>query len=176
MKRYRLHIWPIWLLLGMIFLAACQSDALPEVETGGGKQIVAHSDSSYINLRIVNNQIPMTRATEAATAKENAIYDGILCIFEGDNESTVQLKTAVVIDQLINNPGNSASIDITQRLAIGTHDYGPNLYVLALLNTTSTGFKVGGTNNNELLFDGVSKKNATIGQIQELVIHSVGST
>ena len=172
---YRLHVWPIWLLLGLMFLAACQSDALPD-ETGGGEPIVAHSDSSYINLRIVNNQIPMTRATEAATAKENAIYDGILCIFEGDNESTAQLKTAVVIDQLINNPGNSTSIDITQRLAIGTHAYSPNIYVLALLNTTSTGFKVGGVNNNELLFDGVSKKNATISQIQNLVIHSVGST
>ena len=160
----------------MIFLAACQSDALPEVETGGGKQTVAYSDSSYINLRIVNNQTPITRTTEAATAKENAIYDGILCIFEGDDESTAQLKTAVVIDQLINNLGNSTNVDVTQRLALGTHDYGSKLYVLALLNTTTTGFAVGGTNNNELLFDGDSKKNATISQIQNLVIHSVGST
>ena len=178
MKRYRLHIWPIWLLLGMMFLAACQSDALPGDDLGGGKPIVAHSDSSYINLRIVNNQTPMTRATEAATAKENAIYDGILCIFEGTSESEATLKTATVIDQLINNPGVNGipNLNITQRLAIGTHDYGPNLYVLALLNTTSTGFKVGGANNSELLFDGVSKKNATISQIQNLVIHSVGST
>ena len=137
---------------------------------------MAYSDSSYINLRIVNSQTPMTRTTEVASAKENAIYDGILCIFEGSNESTAQLKTAVVIDQLIKNPVNSASIDITQRLATGTHAYGSNLYVLALLNTTSTGFKVGGSNNNELLFDGASKNGATISDIQTLVIHSVGST
>lgn len=173
MKRYRLLIWPLWLLLGMIFLAACQSDALPDIETGGGKPIVAHSDSSYINLRIVNNQTPMTRATEAATAKENAIYDGILCIFEGTEESTAQLKTAVVIDQLINNPGNSAGIEITQRLAAETHAYASKLYVLALLNTTSTGFK---TSGNNLFFENASQNGKTINQIQNLVIHSVGST
>lgn len=157
----------------MIFLAACQSDALPEVETGGGQQKTVRSDSSYINLRIVNSNATMTRATEAATAAENAVYDGILCIFEGASESTAQLKTAVVIDQLVNNPGNSTSVDITQRLATGTHAYGTKLYVLALLNTTSTGFKASG---NDLLFDGSSQKNKTISQIQNLVIHSVGST
>ena len=156
----------------MMFLAACQSDALPGDDMGGGKQIVAHGDSSYINLRIINNQIPMTRATEAATAKENAIYDGILCIFEGDNESTAQLKTAVVIDQLINNPGNNAIIDITQRLA-STHPYDGHLYVLALLNTISSGFTV---SNNTLYHKGVSQTDKTISQIQTLQINSVGST
>ena len=172
MKRYRLHIWHIWLLLGMLFLAACQRDALPGEETGGGKQTVIHSDSSYINLRIVNSHAALTRATEAATAQENAIYDGILCIFEGGDESTATLRSAVVIDQLINNPGNSNVVNITQRLA-GTHAYGAHLYVLALLNTTSTGFRV---SDNNLLFDGASQKNKTISQIQNLVIHSVGST
>lgn len=173
MKRYRLHIWPVWLLLGMIFLAACQSDALPGDDSGGGQQVTVRSDSSYINLRIVNSNATMTRATEAATAAENAVYDGILCIFEGSDESSATLKTATVIDQLINNPGNSASVEITQRLATGTHAYGTKLYVLALLNTTSTGFKVSG---NDLLFDDSSQKNKSISQIQNLVIHSVGST
>lgn len=168
-----MHIWPVWLLLGMIFLAACQSDALPGENSGGGQQTTVRSDSSYINLRIVNSNAMMTRATEAATAAENAVYDGILCIFEGADESSATLKTATVIDQLINNPGNSASVEITQRLATGTHAYGTNLYVLALLNTTSTGFKVSG---NDLLFDDSSQKNKTISQIQNLVIHSVGST
>jgi len=172
-KRYRLHIWPVWLLLGMIFLAACQSDALPGDDSGGGQQVTVRSDSSYINLRIVNSNATMTRATEAATAAENAVYDGILCIFEGSDESSATLKTATVIDQLINNPGNSASVEITQRLATGTHAYGTKLYVLALLNTTSTGFKVSG---NDLLFDDSSQKNKSISQIQNLVIHSVGST
>ena len=173
MKRYRLHIWPVWQLLGMMFFAACQSDALPGENSGGGQQTTVRSDSNYINLRIVNSNATMTRATEVATAAENAVYDGILCIFEGASESEAQLKTAVVIDQLVNNPGNSASIDITQRLATGTHAYGSKLFLLALLNTTSTGFGVSG---NELLFDGTSKYGSTISQIQNLVIHSVGST
>ena len=180
MKRYRLHIWPIWLLLGMIFLAACQSDVLPGEDLGGGKPIVARSDSSYINLRIVGNSQAITRATfsDQATAAENAVYDGILCIFEGTDEASATLKTAVYIDQLINNPGstaNSQDLSITQRLADGTHNYQNKLYVLALLNTTSTGFKIGGTNKNELLLNGASQKGKTISQIQQLQINSVGS-
>ena len=145
--------------------------------------MMSRSDSSYINLRIVNSNATMTRAAETATAAENAVYDGILCIFEGDNESSAELKTAVVIDQLVKtdplviNLDNSTSIDITQRLAIGTHPYNSDkhLYVLALLNTTSTGFKVSG---NDLLFDGVPQKerHCTISDIQSQVIHSVGST
>ena len=181
MKRYRLHIWPVWLLLGMMFLTACQSDVLPEEDLGGGKPIVALSDSSYINLRIVGNSQAKTRATfsDQATAAENAVYDGILCIFDGENEASATLKTAVAIDQLINNPGstaNSQDLSITQRLADGTHNYQNKLYVLALLNTTSTGFEVGGTNKNELLFNGTSKKGSTISEIQQLQINSVGST
>lgn len=157
----------------MMFLAACQSDALPGENSGGAQQMMSRSDSSYINLRIVNGNATMTRAVETATAAENAVYDGILCIFEGADETSATLKTAVVIDQLVNNPGNSTSIDITQRLATDTHAYGSKLYVLALLNTTSTGFRVSG---NDLLFDDSSQKNKSISQIQNLVIHSVGST
>lgn len=179
MKRYRLHIWPVWLLLGMLFLTACQNDALPE-DTGSGKG-GAVSAERYINLRIVGNSQAKTRATfsDQATAAENAVYDGILCIFEGDNETSATLKTAVAIDQLINNPGstaNSQDLSITQRLADGTYNYSNRLYVLALLNTTSTGFKIGGTNKDELLFNGESKKGSTISQIQQLQINSVGST
>lgn len=180
MKRYRLHIWPIWLLLGMIFLAACQSDALPGDDMGGGKPIVARSDSSYINLRIIGNSQVTTRATfsDQATAAENAVYDGILCIFEGTGEASATLKTAAYIDQLINNPGseaNSQTVNVTQHLSIGKLPADSELYryVFVLLNTTSTGFKVSG---NDLLFDGASQAGMTISQIQNLQIHSVGST
>jgi len=179
LKRYRLHIWPVWLLLGMIFLTACQNDALPEV-TGGGNGGAVTAEH-YINLRIVGNSHAKTRATfsDQATAAENAVYDGILCIFEGADEASATLQTAVAIDQLINNPGstaNSQDLSITQRLADGTHIYQNKLYVLALLNTTSTGFKIGGTDKNELLLNGATQKGKTISQIQQLQINSVGST
>ena len=160
------------MLLGALLLTACQSDVLPEELEGSDKAVVGHTDSCYINLHIVNSRAAMTRATEAATAKENAVYDGILCIFEGENESTATLRSAVVIDQLINNPGNSSSVNITQRLA-GTHTYDRHLYVLALLNTTSTGFTI---NGNTLYHHGTSLTGKTIGQIQILQIDSVGST
>ena len=182
MKRYRLHIWPIWLLLGMIFLAACQSDALPGDDMGDGKPIVARSDSSYINLHIVGNSQAKTRAdfSTVATASENAVYDGILCIFEGEDEEHAILKTATVIDQLINNPGSVATpgtnidLPVTQRLATGTHAYNNKLFVLALLNTTSTGFSVDG---NTLKLNGTSLTGKTIGYIREnCQINSVGST
>ena len=162
----------------MIFLAACQSDVLPGEDLGGGKPIVARSDSSYINLRIVGNSQATTRATfsDYATAAENALYDGILCIFEGPDESSAILKTAVYIDQLINNPGSEdipQELNLTQHLPIGKLSDGTKRrYVLALLNTTSTGFKV---NGNNLLFDGNSQTGNTISQIQNLQIHSVGS-
>ena len=160
------------MLLGVLLLTACQSDVLPDELEGSDKAVVGHTDSCYINLHIVNSRAGMTRATEAATAKENAVYDGILCIFEGENESTATLRSAVVIDQLINNPGNSSSVNITQRL-VGTHTYDRHLYVLALLNTTSTGFTI---NGNTLYHHGTSLTGKTIGQIQILQIDSVGST
>ena len=169
-----------WLMAWVMTLAGCSADALSE-ETPDNGTGEAMSGESYINLRIVNNSQPQTRTTEAATAAENAIYDGILCIFEGANESTATLKTAVVIDQLINNPGNSTSINITQRLATGTHPYtaGQHLYVLALLNTTSTGFALDGTtlkfNGNDIP-DADSNGSITLSDVQALTINSVGST
>lgn len=180
MKRYRLYIMAGWLMAWVMTLAGCSADALSE-ETPDNGTGEAMSGESYINLRIVNNSQPQTRTTEAATAAENAIYDGILCIFEGANESTATLKTAVVIDQLINNPGNSTSINITQRLATGTHPYtaGQHLYVLALLNTTSTGFALDGTtlkfNGNDIP-DADSNGSITLSDVQALTINSVGST
>ncbi len=143
--------------------------------------MMSRSDSSYINLRIVGNSQAMTRADatfeDYATAAENAVYDGILCIFEGESESEAALKSAVYIDPLLNNPGsgtNSTDIVITQHIPIGKqHDPTQHRYVLALLNTTSTGFKV---SNNVLLFDGSSLTGKNINYIQNRQIHSVGST
>ena len=174
----KLYIWPVWLLLGALLFAACQNDTLPEERSGG--VMVSRTDSCYINLRIVGNSQAKTRATfsDQAMPAENAVYDGILCIFEGEDETSATLKTAVVIDQLIDNPGSTASshdLSITQRLADGTHNYQNKRYVLALLNTTSTGFRVGGTNKNELLLNGTSQKGKTISEIQQLQINSVGS-
>lgn len=150
---------------------------------GDGKPIVARSDSSYINLHIVGNSQAKTRAdfSTVATASENAVYDGILCIFEGEDEEHAILKTATVIDQLINNPGSVATspntyidVQVTQRLATGTHAYNNKLFVLALLNTTSTGFSVDG---NTLKLNGTSLTGKTIGYIREnCQINSVGST
>ena len=139
---------------------------------------MALSDSSYINLRIVGNQTPMTRATEPATAAENAVYDGILAVFRGNSESTAVLESAVVIDQLINNPGSSTdiNINITQRLPIGTHPYpgsGNKLYVLALLNTSATGFSV---KNNMLYLNDATLEGKTRGEIENMKINSVGNT
>ena len=172
-----LYILTLGLLLGTLFLTACQSDALPYEDNG--QPVASRTDCCYINLQIVDNTKPTTRATIAATAAENAVYDGILCIFEGSDEATATLKTAVEIDQLIRNPGSTndpQTMNITQRLASGTHAYGAHLYVLALLNTTSTGFSIGGSNRNELYFNGAAKTGSTISQIQSLTIRSVGST
>ena len=174
-----LYILTLGLLLGILFLTACQSGDLSNEDSG--LPVVSRTDSCYLNLQIVDNTKPTTRATIAATAAENAVYDGILCIFEGPNETTATLKTAVAIDQLIKNPGSTndpQTMNITQRLAYGTHPYvtGQHLYVLALLNTTSTGFRIGGTNKNVLFYKGATKTGSTISQIQTLHINSVGST
>ncbi len=176
MKRYSTYITCLWLTIGVLLLSACSADVQ---EAAAVITPTAGADSCYINLRIENNT-GMTRATEAATPAENAIYDGILCIFEGTDEATATLKTAVVIDQLIQNPGTTndpQTVNITQRLAIGTHDYqsGQNLYALVLLNTTSTGFAIGGTNANELYFSGESQKDKTLSEVRALQILSVGS-
>ena len=176
MKRYSTYITCLWLTIGVLLLSACSADVQ---EAAAVITPTAGADSCYINLHIENNT-GMTRATEAATPAENAIYDGILCIFEGTDEATATLKTAVVIDQLIQNPGTTndpQTVNITQRLAIGTHDYqsGQNLYALVLLNTTSTGFAIGGTNANELYFSGESQKDKTLSEVRALQILSVGS-
>lgn len=172
MKQTKLYILTIGLLLGAMLLAACQSDALPGEDNS--IEEVSRTDSCYINLRIVNTSQAKTRATETATSAENAIYDGILCIFQGESEATATLKGAVVIDQLINNgTTNGVSVNITQRLA-GTHPYGTHLYVLALLNTSATGFAVSGT---ALTLNGTTfPSTTTIGDIRNSQVNSVGST
>ncbi len=183
MKR-SLYILTIGLLLGVLLLTACQRDVLPSELPGSIRPVASSTDSSYINLEIVNGST--TNTTRATEAEENAIYDGILCIFEGSDEATATLKTATIIDQLINNPGASSNINITQRLATGTHAYNNNLYVLALLNTTSAGFRVNGTTlqfkNTAVLNstyanipDANSDGKITLSDIQALQIGSVGS-
>lgn len=178
MKRTKRHILILSLLTALLLTACYDFDRYENV--AAGEQPVSHDssvDSSYINLHIVNN----ATTTRATAAEENAIYDGILCIFEGTSEATCTLRTATVIDQLINNPGNSMSINITQRLATGTHPYtaGQHLYVLALLNTTSTGFKVDGTAlkfNGAAIPDADSDGSITLTDVQALTPNSVGST
>lgn len=169
MKRTKRHIQILSLLTALLLTACYDFDRYENV--AAGEQPVSHDssvDSSYINLHIVNN----ATTTRATAAEENAIYDGILAIFEGNGESAATLKSAVVIDQLINNPGNSSSITVTQRLA-GTHNYNGNkLYALVLLNTTSTGFNV---QNNMLYLNGSSLSGKTRAEIQSMTINSVGS-
>ena len=178
MKR-SLYILTIGLLTGVLLLSACYNDVLPE---DSGQPAVSMHDSRFINLHIVGHTQTQTRAdfSEKATAAENAIYDGILCIFEGANEATATLKTATVIDQLISNPGtvatSGASVDVlvTQQLATGTHAYNNHLYVLALLNTTATGFAVSGTS---LTLNGSPFASTTpVADISNSIVNSVGST
>lgn len=169
MKRTKRHIQILSLLTALLLTACYDFDRYENV--AAGELPVSHDssvDSSYINLHIVNN----ATTTRATAAEENAIYDGILCIFEGTSEATCTLRTATVIDQLVNNPGTSSSITVTQRLA-GTHNYNGNkLYALVLLNTTSTGFNV---QNNMLYLNGSSLSGKTRAEIQSMTINSVGS-
>ena len=178
------------LLLATLLLTACYDyDRYPhDAEELSKEERLANADSLYLNLQIVNTS-DVTRATESGNHLENAIYDGILCIFEGTDAATATLKNATAIDQLISNPnptgatprvgGTETEVNITQRLAEGTHAYGSNLYVLALLNTTESGFSVVG---NTLKFDGAAIPDAnndnkiTYSDIQALSINSVGST
>lgn len=169
MKRTIRHIQILSLLTALLLTACYDFDRYENV--AAGEQPVSHesgADSSYINLHIVNN----TATTRATYAEESAIYDGILCVFEGTSEATCTLRTATVIDQLVNNPGSSSSITVTQRLSTGTHAYDNKLYVLALLNTTSTGFKV---QNDMLYLNGSSLSGKTRAEIQSMTINSVGS-
>lgn len=176
------------LLLGALLLTACHDyDGYDNKEIGLSQaERLANADSLFLNLSIVGNSTSVTRASET---EGNAIYDGILCIFEGDDAATATLRTATVIDQLVYNPneprtvagGSAASINITQRLANGTHAYGAHLYALALLNTTATGFRVdeatgklqfkaANVNNYSNLADGT-----TYSDIQNHTLNSVGS-
>ena len=175
MKRYSTYITCLWLTIGVLLLSACahdqwESEGMP---ASGGSPVRTAQDSCYVNLHIVGNTQTATRAT---ATEENAIYDGILCIFKGNSESTAQLKKAVVIDQLINNPGSASSIDVIQRLPIGTHPYPAigdgKIYVMVLLNTTSTGFTV---SNDMLYLNSTSLENKTRPQIQNMTVNSVGS-
>lgn len=179
----KVNILACCLLLGALLLTACHDyDCFDDKEIGLSQaERLANADSLYLNLSIVGNSIPATRASET---EENAIYDGILCIFEGANATTATLKTATVIDQLISNPnpndahprplngGTETQINITQRLAEGTHAYGSNLYALVLLNTTESGFKA---NSNMLYHNGSSQSSKTLAQIQALTLNSVGT-
>lgn len=164
-----------WLMAWVMILAGCNNDALSE-ETPDNGTGEAMTSESYINLHIVNTAAMTTRATEAATAAENAIYDGILVFFVGNGETVARLKSAVVIDQLINNPGTTASVDVVQRTPLSLHPYPTSgsgkIYVLALLNTTSTGFTV---RNNMLYLNGISLSDYTRSQLQNSVINSIGS-
>lgn len=169
MKRYRLYIWTTCLLAVILLMTACSADGLTATEPQPAQESVR--TARYINLRIVNGSSQPTRASEQ---EENAVYDGILAIFEGADESSATLKSAVVIDQLINNPGTGTSISITQRLA-ATHRPTPitqHLYVLALLNTTATGLTV---SNNVLYLNGSSLAGKTISEVQSQEINGVGS-
>ena len=178
------NILTLCLLLATLLLTACYDyDRYPhDAEELSKEERLANADSLYLNLQIVNTS-DVTRAEESGTSEENAIYDGILCIFEGNGETAATLKNATAIDQLISNPNeprptvlsSSTSIDIIQRLPIGTHAYPTNgkLYALVLLNTTSTGFTV---SNNMLYLNGMSLAGKTRAQIQSMIINSVGST
>lgn len=167
MKRYKYYITLLNLLTAILLLVACHDYALPD---GQSVAIAETSATSYLNLHIVSTS---TSDTRSSAAEENAVYDGILCIFEGNSEAEAQLKSATVIDQLVNNPGNNTSVNITQQLAIGTHPYSGKRYVLALLNTTSTGFSV---RNGMLCHHGAVLTGSTIDDIKTIKIDSVGST
>ena len=153
MKR-KVNILACCLLLGALLLTACHDyDGYDYKEIGLSQaERLANADSLYLNLSITNSA-GVTRAPEpeyeVGSAAENAIYDGILCIFEGTDDATATLRSAVAIDQLISNPyepqrqasGSETSINITQRLK-NTHPYAAHVYAAVLLNTTRSGFFV----------------------------------
>ena len=173
------------LLSALILLTACNMDdgILSDcAQNPSLAERLANADSLFLNLSIVSST-QTTRAFEDGSPAENAVYDGILAIFEGNSETNATLKNATVIDQLINNPNeprptilsSSSSIDVVQRLPIGTHAYPSSgkLYALVLLNSTSTGFTV---SNNMLYLNGTSLDGKTRAEIQAMPISSVGNT
>ena len=156
MKRYSTYLTCLWLTTVALLLSACSHDQW-EPEVVAGEAATPPQDSCYINLSIVNGSQMTTRATADGTAQENAVYDGILCIFEGDDAATATLRSAVAIDQIISNPyepqtvagGSATSINVTQRLR-NTHTYDTHVYAAVLLNTTRSGYRV--VDGNKLYF------------------------
>ncbi|MBR1545619.1 MAG: fimbria major subunit [Prevotella sp.] len=180
MRSVKVNIHILCLLLAVVLLLTNCSDGSQFDESPVLPPLPAsqqsNADSLYLHLQIVNSTQPVMRAAVAATKEENAVYDGILAIFEGTSESTATLRSAVVIDQLINNPGSTdhpETVSVIQRLPIQTNPYTNTLYALVLLNTTASGFTI---SNGMLFFDGVSQSGKTRSQIQALNIKGIGST
>ena len=150
----------------ILLLASCSGDAALDTVMRS-----TAPDGGYVNLHLVSSPSAVTRASEQ---EERAVYDGVLAVFEGTSAVTATLKSAVVIDQLVNNPGTGYAVNVTQRLPVGTHPYsGAKRYALALLNIAGTGLAVDGT---ELKYQGESLTGKDIAYFQSLVINTVGST
>ena len=125
MRSVKVNIHILCLLLAVVLLLTSCSDGSQFDESPVLPPLPAsqqsNADSLYLHLQIVNSTQPVMRAAVAATKEENAVYDGILAIFEGTSESTATLRSAVVIDQLINNPGSTdhpETVSVIQRLPI----------------------------------------------------------
>lgn len=175
----------LWLMAVMTLLTAGCADY--EADEAVERHARLAADSLYVNLRIINgSEGTVTRAADAdeqATAAENRIYDGILCIFVGTDESSAELKAASVIDQRIDQAttsasGNTSETNIIQRLPsekldLSTYNYDSNnLYALLLLNISHTGLKV---NAGTLYHNNTNLSGKTIADLQQLELTSIGS-
>ena len=186
---YRMRLW---LMAVMTLLTAGCADY--EADEAVERHARLAADSLYVNLRIINgSEGAVTRvadADEKATAAENRIYDGILCIFVGTDESSAELKAACVIDQRIDQAttsasGNTSETNIIQRLPsekldLSSYNYDTNtLYALLLLNVSHTGLTV--SNTGTLYYKGAAIPDAdsngkiTITDLQRLKLTSIGS-
>lgn len=186
---YRMRLW---LMAVMTLLTAGCADY--EADEAVERHARLAADSLYVNLRIINgSEGTVTRAADAdeqATAAENRIYDGILCIFVGTDESSAELKAACVIDQRIDQAstsasGNTSETKIIQRLPsekldLSTYNYDTNtLYALLLLNVSHTGLTVSSTGT--LYYKGAAIPDAdgngkiTITDLRQLELTSIGS-
>ena len=186
---YRMRLW---LMAVMTLLTAGCADY--EADEAVERHARLAADSLYVNLRIINgSEGTATRATDAdeqATAAENRIYDGILCIFVGTDESSAELKAACVIDQRIDQAttsasGNTSETKIIQRLPsekldLSSYNYDTNtLYALLLLNVSHTGLTVSSTGTlyykGAAIPDADSNGKITITDLQQLELTSIGS-
>ena len=186
---YRMRLW---LMAVMTLLTAGCADY--EADEAVERHARLAADSLYVNLRIINgSEGTATRADDAdeqATAAENRIYDGILCIFVGTDESSAELKAACVIDQRIDQAttsasGNTSETKIIQRLPsekldLSSYNYDTNTpYALLLLNVSHTGLTVSSTGT--LYYKGAAIPDAdgngkiTITDLQRLELTSIGS-